>query len=534
MPPQQHDKGGDSPVYNGENRRRNYITHLSMDEESKRDKTRLLGVGDANYDDDDSQTAFLRYFITTSGPPQIISLCLLIALALGSTIGVVPAVVTDRYARLHHGYSGEPCLQLAKDDRPHECLLGNDDAQNSAAMASFVSNTLTFITSSLMGSMSDEKGRKWIMLLGIGMSLLGPLCLVLMQLFQDMDPFFFYASHAISGLVSWMAVALSSLSDVMPPMFRAPSFGLILAGFSMGFALSPILAVFLSHLGVSILALTILVAGFIFACISMPETLSPDAAEQAKLKRLSERPHMDTRMEVIKYNLLRPMKELMILNRNRLFRLLSALAFFSGCISTADHTLFLYYVEENFGFNDKDVATLFLIIGVMGILVQTLLLKPLNSVIGERRVIIVAFLVGAYHNYLYGVAKTKSTIFISATIASLTGMSFPTISAIKSNNVNELEQGRIQGALYSLSSLASALGPMMLRYVYHKTKDGGGYGKGTMFIFGSCLYLVATFCAWLLPEEQANSNLKRDEKKRNSLVGFDTSIDYGTTENNSC
>ena len=93
-----------------------------------------------------------------------------------------------------------------------------------------------------------------------------------------------------------------------------------------------------------------------------------------------------------------------------------------------------------------------------------------------------------------------------------------------------MEQGRIQGALYSLSSLASALGPMMLRYVYRQTKDGGGFGKGTMFIFGAGLYLIATFCAYLLPEEQANSNLKRDEKKRNSLVKFDLDIDYGATD----
>ena len=426
------DNNGNSPVASG---RRNFITHLSMDEGSVRDRARLLGQIDDDDNQNTSQIAFLRHFVKTSGPPQIITLCLLIALALGSTIGVVPAVVENKYARLHHGYSGPPCLEVLKEDRPEECTLGNEDAQNAAAISSFISNTLTFITSSLMGSISDEKGRKGIILLGIGLSLLAPLFLVLMQLFENMDPFLYYASHALSGLVSWMAVALSALSDVMPPMWRAPSFGLVLAGFSMGFAFSPILAVFLSHRGVSIFALCILVGGFIFACISMPETLSKEAADKARVKRLSELPTMNTKMEVIRYNMLRPMKELMILNRNKLFRLLSSLAFFSGCISTADHTLFLYYVEDNFGFNDNDVAILFMIIGVMGIFVQTVVLKPLNSLIGERRVIIVAFLVGALHNYMYGVAKTKMTIFISATIASLTGMSFPTISAIKANNV---------------------------------------------------------------------------------------------------
>jgi hypothetical protein len=96
----------------------------------------------------------------------------------------------------------------------------------------------------------------------------------------------------------------------------------------------------------------------------------------------------------------------------------------------------------------------------------------------------------------------------------------------------DIEQGRIQGALYSLSSLASALGPMMLRYVYHQTKDGSGFGKGTMFIFGSFLYLVATVCAWLLPEEQANSNLRARPKKRNSdCYSIDQpAVGYGATD----
>eukprot|EP00573_Skeletonema_grethae_P008269 CAMPEP_0201712838 /NCGR_PEP_ID=MMETSP0578-20130828/59846_1 /ASSEMBLY_ACC=CAM_ASM_000663 /TAXON_ID=267565 /ORGANISM="Skeletonema grethea, Strain CCMP 1804" /LENGTH=340 /DNA_ID=CAMNT_0048201901 /DNA_START=42 /DNA_END=1060 /DNA_ORIENTATION=+ len=340
-------------------------------------------------------------------------------------------------------------------------------------MTSFISHALTFSTSSLVGSISDERGRRGLILLGISLSLLGPMFLVLMQLDESISPFPYYASHAFSGVVSSTPAALSSLSDVIPSELRAPAFGMVLAGFSMGFAMSPMLAVVMSHFMVSIFALCISVGGFIFACLYMPETLSPESAAQARLKRLSERPPMNSQADVWKYNLMRPAKELMILNRNQLLRLLSALAFFSGCISEADHTLFLYYVEENFGFKDSDIAILFLIIGFMGIFVQTVMLKPFNNLLGERRVVIVAFLVGSLCNYLYGVADSKRTIFLSVTLASLTGMSFPTISAIKSNNVDEMEQGRIQGALYSLQSLAKALGPMMLRYVYNETKDGG-------------------------------------------------------------
>lgn len=273
------------------------------------------------------------------------------------------------------------------------------------------------------------------MRIGIGFSLLAPLNLVLMQRYPTMDPFLYYACNALSGIVSWMAVALSAISDVMPSVWRAPSFGLVIAGFSLGFAFSPILAVFMSHLAISIFSLSILVAGFIFVCMYMPETLSPDAAQKARIARAAEMPAMDSKLDVWKYYAMRPMNDLLILNRNTLFRLMSALAFFSGIVGSADMALFVYYVEENLSFNERDIAMLFLTRGLSGIIVQTCILKPLNSAIGERRVIIFAFFIGALHNYMYGIAKTKMTFLVAATIATFTSMSFPTISAIKANNV---------------------------------------------------------------------------------------------------
>ena len=524
----------DGPAKDDERRRR-FLTHLSMGDESCR----------SLHDDDDaaaptqngkppssSMVDFLRHFAGTDGPPQIILLCLLLAVALGSTIGVVPAVMTDRYARLGHGYGGgTPCMDLARDERPEACRLGNDDAQNASAAVSFVSNVLTFVTSGLVGSISDERGRRSIMLAGMALSLLGPAWLVVMQLDERFSPLPFYAAHAFSGVISWVAVSLSAMSDVIRPEWRAPSFGLVIAGFSAGFALSPFLAVYLSHLGVSVASLFILTGSFGYAVLRLPETLDGESAEQARKRRIAETPVFESAGDRWRHVLLRPARELMILNRSRLFRLLSSLAFFSGIVGSADMTLFVYYAEEQYDFDDRDIARMFAIKGAAGMVIQTLLLKELVSRMGERRVIILAFSVGAVHNWMYGVAESKALIFFAATMAALTSMSFPTISAIKSNNVDEAEQGRVQGALYSLSSLAGAVGPMSLRYVYAATKDGRGgllHSPGTMFVFGAFLYAVATYCAWLLPEDQANSNyVRRHAKKRGSLAEFDAGYDYG-------
>lgn len=63
---------------------------------------------------------------------------------------------------------------------------------------------------------------------------------------------------------------------------------------------------------------------------------------------------------------------------------------------------------------------------------------------------------------------------------------------------------------------------MAMRYVYHLTKDGGLFGPGSMFVFASCLLLVAAGCAFALPKDKADSR----QSRRHSSSNFD----YDDTE----
>ena len=111
------------------------------------------------------------------------------------------------------------------------------------------------------------------------------------------------------------------------------------------------------------------------------------------------------------------------------------LAFFSGMVASGDQVLLVYYIEERLGFTEKNVSYMFLIIGIMGLLAQGVLLKPLNDLIGEKMVVASCFLVGSIDNVMYGIARNHATIYIAVGLSALTGMAFPTISAIKANNV---------------------------------------------------------------------------------------------------
>jgi MFS family permease len=105
--------------------------------------------------------SFIVQFASSEGPPQIVALVLLIALGFGATLGIVPSIMTDRFARLNHGYTGDDCSSFTSlADKPAECLEGSSDAQNTAAFAGLVSNGLMLLTSSLIGSFSDVHGRR--------------------------------------------------------------------------------------------------------------------------------------------------------------------------------------------------------------------------------------------------------------------------------------------------------------------------------------------------------------------------------------
>jgi len=432
-------------------------------------------------------------------------------------------MVTDRFARLNHGYEGEECSHFFLSNKPEACRMGSQDAQNMSAFSSFLSNGLTFFTSAMVGSISDHHGRRSVLLSGMALACLPSICLVLLQVFPHMKPNWYYVATGCDGIINWFAVALSALSDVMPPQWRAPSFGLVLAGFSMGFAFSPTLALAFERQSILMLSCSLIFGTFIFSVFLFPETLPEDVRQASQERARQEEEEFVQRytkpsisssgpstMQRLIHNLCRPAREISILNRSYIFRLLSLLAFFSGMVGSADQSLLVYYAEDQLDFNNKDVAKMFSILGTLGMVIQGIVLKPLNELVGERWILILAFIFGVIHNVIYGLAKTKNELFAGVALGSLLMMSFPTISAIKSINVNEQEQGRIQGALYSLSSLASAVGPISLRVVYKATIHSGI--PGFMFLFASLLYVVAVVCAYMLPPELADSRLNRSQE----------------------
>lgn len=113
---------------------------------------------------------FFGEFHRSKGSWLIVLLGFLTAVGLGSLVGVVPQILTQRYAEELFGYGQAYKVSNGGDDvplcnsfdatKPVECDLGASYAQTAASYCALAKNSLAFLTNSVAGSYSDRHGRK--------------------------------------------------------------------------------------------------------------------------------------------------------------------------------------------------------------------------------------------------------------------------------------------------------------------------------------------------------------------------------------
>lgn len=456
-----------------------------------------------------AEPSFLRTFWRTPGCLGSTFTAFLIGSVSGMVIVAIPEVMADKFARLNHGYTGDPCHEHVKHNLPKECHLGFNDAQTYHVWSNFSKNVLLFFFSSVVGSVSDGTGRRLFLIVSIFLQLLPQSFLVLTQVVKPIDPVWYYVAYGCTGFVDWLPVIFSALADVLPVKMRAPGYAMVIASFLVSLAGTTYFATILTYLQASFLSIMMGMVTLLNVMFFAQETLSPDMLEASNLsRRLNDRGVKENLFVTI---LARPFRDLSILKRSLLLVLLSCSSLVTSLTYATDHTFMINYVENHLRFTDKDTAVFVSIISVCAIVVHLFLLKELISCFGEKRVLIFAVFCGIVHNFLYGIAKERTLVYVAGSLSSLTLMSYPVQSAMQSYNCAEHEQGQIQGAFFALNSLARAVGPSLMLTIYDATDHKKGFfGPGTMFLVISFANIFALICSAMIPVGDANCKERTD------------------------
>ncbi|MEN9347420.1 MAG: hypothetical protein RLZZ77_931 [Bacteroidota bacterium] len=339
---------------------------------------------------------------------------------------------------------------------------------------------MQFLFSPLLGNLSDTYGRRPILLI----SLLG---LGLDYLFLAFAPSieWFFVGRIVSGIMgASFTTASAYIADISTPEKRAANFGMIGAAFGLGFIIGPFIG---GVLGKSYGTQAPFIAAAIFSLLNLiygyfilPESLAPENRRPFSWKRA---------------NPLGSLKQL------RKYPVVSGMIISFVLIYIASHAIqstWNFFTMEVMGWDEAQVGWSLAFVGLMIALVQGLLIRVITPRLGTKRSVYVGILLYALGMALFAFAHSGWQMYAILIPYCLGGICGPALQSIISSQVPNNEQGELQGALTSLISVTSVVGPLLMTnlFSYFTADNAPIYFPGAAFLTGSALSFVCLFLTY--------------------------------------
>jgi DHA1 family tetracycline resistance protein-like MFS transporter len=154
------------------------------------------------------------------------------------------------------------------------------------------------------------------------------------------------------------------------------------------------------------------------------------------------------------------------------------------------------------------------LVGLMVASVQGGLIRAIIPRLGNERSVYIGLLLYGAGYLLYGFATASWMMFAFTVVYSLGGIAGPALQGIISSSVPANEQGELQGALTSLMSATSIIGPPLMTnlFSYFTSPKAPVHFSGAPFIMGAVLVLLSSFLAYR--SLHATIQLQKQAKQR--------------------
>ncbi len=162
-----------------------------------------------------------------------------------------------------------------------------------------------------------------------------------------------------------------------------------------------------------------------------------------------------------------------------------------------------------FGWTERMVGISLGVVGLMTGLVQGLLIRWINPKIGNEKSILYGLALYSVGMLLYAFA-TEGWMMLAFTVPyCLGGICGPALQAVITKSVSSGEQGELQGALTSLMSATSIVGPpLMTNLFYYFTHDKAPFKfPGAPFFLGFILMAASTLIIMRIFRKKKSRNL---------------------------
>lgn len=358
-----------------------------------------------------------------------------------------------------------------------QSLTGGDlsKASSIGGLLMFTYAFMQFLFAPVLGNLSDQFGRRSVLLfslLGFGID----------YLFLAWAPSlgWLFVARVFSGITgASFTTASAYVADISTPEKRSQNFGMIGAAFGVGFIIGPLIGGLLGQYGERIpflFAAGLTLVNWLYGFFILPESLAKDKRRKFDWKRANP---LGSLMHLKKY----PAVAGLILSLTLIYIGMHAV-----------QSTWSYYTMKKFSWNPAMVGYSLAFIGVMIAIVQGGLIRIAIPKLGQSRALFLGLLMYTIGMFLFAFAASTWMMFAFSAVYCLGGIAGPALQGIISTHVPSSEQGELQGALTSLMSATSIIGPPIMTNLFAVfSKDGTGYFfPGAPFFAGAIFFLIST------------------------------------------
>ncbi len=350
----------------------------------------------------------------------------------------------------------------------------------------FVYAVMQFLFAPVLGNLSDRFGRRPVLLFAIG-------TLGVDYLIMGFAPTlgWLFAGRTLSGIAgASFTPAYAYVADVTPPERRAQSFGVISAAFGVGFILGPALGGLLGTFGPRapfFVAAGMSLLNFVYGLAILPESLPPERRRAFDWTRANP---LGTLLQVRRH----PM----------LLGLLGALFLWMVGHQVMPAT-WAFYTKFRFGWSEATIGASLATAGAVMAAGQLGLMRLFVPRLRERRTALVGISIAVVGYTGYATASSGWMMFAWLATWGFGALVMPVTNAFMSQRVTVDAQGELQGAVASLYSLSSIVGPPLMAQLFGRFSATGApvHLPGAAFFASALFALVCLVIYWRVTREPA-------------------------------
>lgn len=335
---------------------------------------------------------------------------------------------------------------------------------------------MQFLFSPVLGALSDKYGRRPILLL----SLLG---LGFDYIFSAFAPTigWLFIGRILAGISgASFTTATAYIADVSTPQKRAENFGLVGVAFGVGFIIGPVIGGIAGNWGPRVPFMV--AAGFtllnvLFGYFFVSESLPKEDRRAFEWKRAN------------------PIGSLLHLKK---YPIVAGLVWSMTLLYLASHAVqsnWAFFTEYKFQWSNEMVGYSLGFAGLVVAIVQGGLIRWIIPKTGQKWAVYIGLTLEAVSMLLFAFADQGWMMFAIVMLYALGGIAGPAIQAITSAQVPATEQGELQGALTSLMSVTTIIGPLVMNnlFSYFTGKDAPIELPGIPFLAGAVMIAVSVY-----------------------------------------